>query len=134
MCVLYRYGYLYINQRNYTTETVDLDGVRPAMLTFPLSESLFQTPVYQQSCVTVHVAMTCVFQDTVSIDHSLWAHIWNWRDNSVVKNTHCSYRGSGFDSQYSCGSSQLSLTPVPGNSTLLHGINTYIQAKHFTRA
>jgi hypothetical protein len=35
-----------------------------------------------------------------------------WRDDSVVKNGGCSFRGAGFDSQHPHGSSQLSATPV----------------------
>lgn len=32
--------------------------------------------------------------------------IRGWRDNSDVKSTHCSYRGSGFNDQHQDGSSQ----------------------------
>jgi hypothetical protein len=49
---------------------------------------------------------------------------WSWRDASVVKSTGCSSRGPGFYPQHPQGSSQLSITPVPGNpthSSLFHG-------------
>jgi hypothetical protein len=37
-----------------------------------------------------------------------------------VKNTSCSSRGLGFNSQHPHGSSQLSVIPVPGNTTFSH--------------
>ena len=45
-----------------------------------------------------------------------------WRDDSAVKSTGCSSRGPGFNSQHLHGSSQLSVTPVPGDvmSTYRH--------------
>ena len=43
-----------------------------------------------------------------------------WRDVSEVKNTDCSCRGLGFNSQYPHGTTQLSVTPVPGDPTLSH--------------
>jgi hypothetical protein len=43
-----------------------------------------------------------------------------WRDGSEVKNTDYSSRGPGFNSQHPHGSSQLSVTPVPGDLTPSH--------------
>ena len=40
-----------------------------------------------------------------------------WRDSSVVKSTDYSSRGPRFNSQHPHGSSQLSVTPVPGDPT-----------------
>ena len=37
----------------------------------------------------------------------------DWRDSSAVKNTDCSFRGPGFNSQHPHDSSQPSITPVP---------------------
>ena len=44
----------------------------------------------------------------------------DWRDGSMVKSTSCSSRGLGFNSQHPHGSSQLSVTPVPGDLTPSH--------------
>jgi hypothetical protein len=38
-----------------------------------------------------------------------------WRDGSAVKNTGCSSKGPGFNSQHPRGSSHLPVTPVPGD-------------------
>ena len=38
---------------------------------------------------------------------------WGWRDGSVLKNTDCSARGPGSNSQHPHGSSELCVTPVP---------------------
>ena len=40
---------------------------------------------------------------------------WAWRDNLVVKNTYHLFRGPRLGSQCPRHSSQLSVTPVPGN-------------------
>ena len=42
----------------------------------------------------------------------------DWRAVSEVKSTGCSSKGPGFHSQHPHNSSQLSVTPVPRNSTL----------------
>ena len=58
-----------------------------------------------------------------------------WRDGSLVKSTICSCRGPRFNSQHPHGSSQLSVTPVPGGSnslTLRQNIN-YIKLKRRRR-
>lgn len=53
-----------------------------------------------------------------------------WRDVSEVKNTDCSCRGLGFNSQYPPVSSQLSVIPVLGRSdTLTHAIKTPMYIK-----
>jgi len=44
----------------------------------------------------------------------------DWRDGSVVRNTVCSSRGPEFNSQHPHGSSQPSVTPLPGDPTPLH--------------
>ena len=46
--------------------------------------------------------------------------IWGRKDGSVVKSKVSSSRGPGFNSQHPHGSSQLSVTPVPGNLTSSH--------------
>jgi hypothetical protein len=43
-----------------------------------------------------------------------------WRGGSAVESTGCSFREWGFDSQHPHGSSQLSVTPVPGDPTPSH--------------
>jgi hypothetical protein len=43
-----------------------------------------------------------------------------WRDGSVIKSIGCSSRGPEFNSQYPRGDSQLSVTQVPVDLTLLH--------------
>jgi len=45
---------------------------------------------------------------------------WGWKDGSVIKSTGCSSRGFRFNSQHPCGSSQLSVIPVPGDLTPSH--------------
>ena len=47
-------------------------------------------------------------------------YVGGWRDGSEVKSTDCSSRRPRFNSQHPHGSSQLSVTPVPGNLTPLH--------------
>ena len=44
----------------------------------------------------------------------------DWRDGSVVKSTGYSSRGPRFNSQHPLGSSQQSVTPVPGDLTPSH--------------
>lgn len=41
---------------------------------------------------------------------------WGWRVGSVLRNTCCSCKGTRFGSQHQLGGSQLSVTPVPGDS------------------
>jgi hypothetical protein len=43
-----------------------------------------------------------------------------WRDGSAVKNTGCSSRRPGFNSQHPHGTSQLSVTPVPEDLAPFH--------------
>jgi hypothetical protein len=51
-----------------------------------------------------------------------------WRDGSMVKSTNCSSRGCEFNSHHPCGTSHLSVIPVPG--LLDNFTQTYMQAKH----
>lgn len=74
-----------------------------------------------------------------SSTHSSWKHnCVGCRDSSVVKNTHCSLRGPGSTSQYSCGSSQPSGTTIlwdshtpfcplwPNRHTYMHVVQRHI--------
>jgi hypothetical protein len=45
---------------------------------------------------------------------------WCWRDASAVKSADCSSGGPRFNPQQPYGSSQLSVTPAPGDPTLSH--------------
>ena len=47
----------------------------------------------------------------------IWKDSWGWRDGSAAKSTGCSSRRPGFNSQHPHGSSQLSVTQVPLDST-----------------
>lgn len=46
----------------------------------------------------------------------------SWRDGSVLKNAVCSCRGPGFNSQHADGSSQPSVTLVPGDLISFSGL------------
>ena len=50
--------------------------------------------------------------------------VLDWRDGSGVKSPGCSSTGPGFNSQHPHGSSELSVTPFPGNPTHTHVDNT----------
>jgi hypothetical protein len=47
-------------------------------------------------------------------------NLGDWRDDSEVGSTDCSSRGSEFNSQQPPGSSQLCVTPVPGDLIFSH--------------
>ena len=51
----------------------------------------------------------------------------------VVKNTGCSSRGPEFDSQHPYGGSQSSLTPGPGDPTLLSDLCGHTHVAHILR-
>lgn len=44
-------------------------------------------------------------------------NFWGWGSGAMARNTCCSYRGLRFGSQYPHGTTQLSVTPVPGYPT-----------------
>lgn len=52
--------------------------------------------------------------------------MWGWRDDSAVNSTVSSSREPGVGSQHLCGSSELSVTLVPG---IWHPTETYTQTK-----
>jgi hypothetical protein len=52
-----------------------------------------------------------------------------WKYSSVVESTSHSSRGPGFDFQHPYGSSQPSVSPVPGQSSVLVGINGHQKCK-----
>jgi hypothetical protein len=54
----------------------------------------------------------------------LKAWLQGWRHGLAFKSTGCSFKGLRFTSQYPHGSSQLSVTPVPGDLTDLYGGRT----------
>jgi hypothetical protein len=57
-------------------------------------------------------------------------HLGGWSDGSVVKSTHCSYRGYGFGSQHLPGGLSPSIIPVPEDLTLSSDLYTGMQTKY----
>ncbi|EDL87703.1 putative RNA methylase MDS024, isoform CRA_b [Rattus norvegicus] len=51
---------------------------------------------------------------------NMYVEGWGWGDGSVVKSTDCFHLRLKFNSQHPRGSSQLSVTPVPGLLIPIH--------------
>ena len=72
-----------------------------------------------KSPITIKLVPLGMFSKSKEIDRG-------WRDGSEVESTGCSSRGPEFNSQHPHGSSQLSVTPGPGDLPSSHRQ----QAKH----
>ena len=89
-----------------------LTGFAPDDLLILLSYGIqVINPSVTPATVSWALACTCMHIHTHTYTHILMREC---RDGSSVKSMGCSFGGPGFDSQHPHGSSQISVTPVPG--------------------